>query len=488
MCWLNGTPKSFLDAFSDSVILAKAEHYRMSTLHFLARPHVVAARGRTICVSSHWIRGALFLCTVCCVLSIPAKLSCAANADTSAESRPSESQVARLVAEAWRPPPVSLDVEYYYTRSPLVRPLEQVRKLVESAYAFSDPGSPYKDNPEARNKEMEAEIQRIAKEQEQPIIIKKRVRKRGYLYREESVKATADKVPGPATEYDYTHVNAGNPRASDYTSFVYRHEAKIATINDKQSSRWKDDQLQFAPALGLGVTIVLKASVGEQQNVAGNADLVPDPKKMRQLVDGTNEAIRVSVESDTYKSQDVDKFTIRSSKSPERVAMVFYCDRDDYSRMYRAEGYHPVTGKLLMVEERDEFLDSGFPQVLRSTKYSPDKAPVSEEFVFTRVTLNPDLPEDTFAFSPPEDYGVVDRRPAGAPIVTQPRVDYASLGVKATPKVPAAVSVPRSQQGTVDSDQETPRAPPRNWPLVILSTLGFVVIAAVLIRRRTPKS
>ncbi len=403
--------------------------------------------------------------------------------DSSVGIAPTESQVARLAVEAWRPVPDTLDAEVYYSRTPFIRPIEQIREAVKKAYDFSKPASPFKDNPELYKREMEAEIQRIAKQQEQPIIIKKRIRIKKGLYREDSVRSSQVEEINPETEYKTTYVNSGDPEKGDFTSFKYSHDTKTAFIDDKKTSRWKNPEIHFAPSLGFQISLVLRVVLGKKKNNSKANELIPDPEKIKQITKGEHPDFLVSVRSDTYGKHLVDRFAISAADSPGKALFVINCDRSDYSRMYQCE-LHDPSGKVVVIEERDGFFDSGFPRFWKKSVYSSGQEVVSENYVFANVTVNPNLPKDIFTFSPHENYGVVDKRPEKT-IVTQPRVDDSRERRKGqTSAVHPTAAHPAQVKVDPDSEQITPKSPPPNRPLVVLAGGMLMLIAAMLIWRR----
>jgi len=296
--------------------------------------------------------------------------------------------------------------------------LREIRKAVERVYAATDGVSAGKKNPVQRRKAIEAEIQRLAREQSQPLLIKKRIRRDGALYREDAVKARPGVKLGPETKYDHTYVNAGNPKQKDFTSFEYQHDRKIATIDDKKGSRWKPTRVWYARSFGMGPSFLLRMTTGQTHKVAGKVEFGPDPQKLQRLTEGKHKLIEILVRRGTYQSHVVDRFEIRLRQKPEHIATLIVCDADDYSHMYRSESYDPKTGKLLAVTERKEFQKSGFPRVWIKEEHHPDGQVFRDEYIFTKTQLNSKLPPGIFQFAPPKGYARVDQRPE-SPIVTQ---------------------------------------------------------------------
>jgi hypothetical protein len=118
--------------------------------------------------------------------------------------------------------------------------------------------------------------------------------------------------------------------------------------------------------------------------------------------------------------------------------------------------------------------------------YLPSQNPISEEFVFSQVRLNTELPKEVFEFSPPVNYGIVDRRPA-TPIVTQPRIDYAKQGVIRAK--PAHKGVADSSLTQSDSGGETvePKSFANSSLFVSMSSLALVLLTIVFLGRRMKK-
>ncbi|MEW4527650.1 hypothetical protein [Maioricimonas sp. JC845] len=346
-----------------------------------------------------------------------------ASADDGAEpsgQQPDPDQVKRLVAEAWKEPPDPIDVVVYGRRSPRPRPEEEIRSAVEYVYSATDDASPVRHDAQARQKEIDDEVSRIMREQSREIHLKKRIRRKGHLYREDMTKAR-DGVPlGPDTDYTRTLVNAGDPDAGDFTSFDFDHRRKIATIYDAKNSRWKQTRIWYAKSPSItAITLLRSLTANVSQRADGGVDLSPDPDKTAQLAAGENPYVQIFVRDTTYAGQPVHRFEFHSRTDPQTRTLVLLCDATDYSRVYVSETYDPTTGALGMIEKRNDFDELGFPRQWVREKHNEDGTIDTEEYVVEKVDLAPKLSDELFRFSPSADYAQVDQR-FDPPVVTQP--------------------------------------------------------------------
>jgi hypothetical protein len=88
------------------------------------------------------------------------------------------------------------------------------------------------------------------------------------------------------------------------------------------------------------------------------------------------------------------------------------CDRKDYSRVYRTEIRVPGVDQILYLRECDNFDAKGFPHSVTEIQYDPEGNLVEKSvYRIVKIDLSPVIPDEVFAFDPPEDYEVRDRRP-----------------------------------------------------------------------------
>jgi len=341
--------------------------------------------------------------------------------ENESQSTPSREQVARLVESAWKPPVTSIDATAYVSVSRPSIPREELDKNVRYAYTVVAEKSGGKESSEEFERAVSREVERLIKEQQSPAIIKKRIRWNGTQYREDKVSVEGNiKVVDSKTEFNRVIVNAGNPLLKDYTSFEYDLDQKIASIDDKVGSTWREDSVWDAQSIQ-PVSLLLK-SLTMLPPKAGETNFVPtiSIEKVSVLQEDKNEHIFVRTRSDKYKSYTVDRFEIVARQYPDCPLMVFYCDAKDYSKLYRSESFDPASGTLLLVVERDNFDRSGFPKVWITEEYTSGTSQVRRaEHVLETVSVDVKLPADIFEFNPPSNFSTVDNRPA-SPLILEP--------------------------------------------------------------------
>lgn len=405
---------------------------------------------------------AVYRCLVYCALIILVDGTLLDAADSRKE-RSTEAKIAAVMAEVLRQPYQSMDVLFYKTETRPPKSIEQIRQTVDAAYKATDDISTTKGDPIARNKELEDEVQRISRKQHQPRIVKQRIRTWKHFYRLDQAVAEAGEELDAETEFQRTFINYGDRRNGEYDNFEYEYPRKIATRDDKRTSMWKTERVWRAGKIGLGTVAIFTATLARAQQVGGTTMVVPNPEAMHALAAGTNETIQISFSSIDYKSRPAERMEIRFREHSENKATVAIFDRDDYSRVYRDETYDPRTGKLVALAESDDFDSHGFPTSWRTERYLPDGTHI-DEYAFAEVNIDVPLSEDVFAFSPPADFSIVDRRPE-TPVVTQTGQSKIA-------------SVPRDAPATWS-----------RWSIVVtLNCIAVMLVVAFVIHRRRTRS
>lgn len=285
---------------------------------------------------------------------------------------------------------------------------ELVRAQVKRMYDASDAVAELK-KPTLKEQEMEAEVNRILHEQEQPRITRFRLRLDGHLMRlDETVAAEGVELTAEAPPTK-TYVNAGNPSLGDFTHFDYDYQAEIATLyNDK--SRWHARKMNDYYGVPEPVRLLFQAILGKPNS--DRTALLPDDELIRNAWSGNWQGILLTTEAVEYDGKRLDSVSIRSKEEPDRLLMMFFCDPHDYSKVYRLETYNPQSGEPLYVQEAREFDAKGMPRVLSRWRYEANSGELlshEEEFI-EEYALDVSIPEDVFKFDPPKNLGIVDRR------------------------------------------------------------------------------
>jgi len=349
-------------------------------------------------------------------------------AKTAPSSVPTEKQVTKLAAAAWKEPVHTIDVTLYKNVTKPPKSVEELRRIFEDAFNKGK-GRPKENlSPaelEMRNRNIQLNVEREVKEQEVGRKIKERIRISGHRQRIDQVlgwpkmvllqgtpyeEVRPEVVLGPNTPYEMTHVNLGDKRKGDYTSFAYYHTSKTAQITNKRNSMWaKSDIIELLSPIG--ISIIFQRHLGVNKGTISQPIFVPDPNKIQKVIStgilSDNE--RLFIIPDPNKPDSRDRIEIKDPNSPGGIVLI--CDREDYSRVYYSEIRNPLTGKLLVTKECSNFDAQGFPHNAIIIKFDMD-GNLKEKEVYTieEVELDPNIPDDVFEFRPPKGYDVTDLR------------------------------------------------------------------------------
>jgi hypothetical protein len=177
--------------------------------------------------------------------------------------------------------------------------------------------------------------------------------------------------------------------------------------NDKQSMWARSDIISFARLASL-----FRGLLGVNKGTMLEPAFVPDPNKIENLrrtglVEGKS---HLTISPDPNNPATRDRIEIKDANNPCGTIMI--CDREDYSRVYYMSICMPTTGKVFYVRECSDFDSQNFPHSLTEIQYDLN-GDLKEKSVYRieKVELNPVIPDEVFAFNPPEDYDVADHRP-----------------------------------------------------------------------------
>lgn len=361
----------------------------------------------------------ILLALICILLYIKPVLS----------NPPTKEQVTKLATTACKERPHSIDVTLYKEITKPPKSVEEFRQMFEDAFAKGE-GRPKENlSPaelEMRNRDIQLNVERSVKEQKVGRKIKERVRISGHRQRIDQVlgwpkmvllqgtpyeEVRPEVVLGPNTPYEMTHVNLGDKRKGDYTSFAYYHYNKAAQITNNRNSMWAQSDIigMLAPP---GISITLQPQLGVNKGTTSQPIFVPDPNKMQKI---TSTGIlagnqRLAIVRDPNNPDSRDRIEI---KDPNYLGgIVLICDREDYSRIYYYEIRNPLLGRLLMTRECSNFDAQGFPHNATVIKFDMDGNLTEKEvYRVEGVELNPVIPDEVFEFRPPAGYDVADFRP-----------------------------------------------------------------------------
>lgn len=336
---------------------------------------------------------------------------------------PTEGQVHKLAAAAWKEPIKSIDVTFYKDYTTVPEPVEQLRKRAEEFADEEFKGrsldelKPYEI--EMRNKTIEANFKSWVEEQKFPRKAKCRVWISNDEQRIDMVKVGPDEPLGPDTPFVHTFINTKDANTGDWVSYHYASDINAVFVD---TTTWAEQTIaQFA-----GVPILtarfLQFFLGIKQGDATKSlNYIPDPNKMAELArtglatiepKGKAKAkavIRISIHSDPNAPDTRD--IIEMGDPNHFPTLTLTCDRKDYSSVYRIEGRSSTTNKIMYIRECSDFDSKGFPHNITEIKYDKD-GNLKEKSVYRieKVELNPVIPDEVFKFNPPEGYKVTDSR------------------------------------------------------------------------------
>ncbi len=335
-----------------------------------------------------------------------------------------EEQAQKMAAAAWKEPIHRIDVTLYkeITEPPMSE--DEIRKMFEDVFERSE--GPKENlspkNLEIRNRTVQKNVERTLKEQEVGRKIKQRIRIDGHRQRIDEVlgwpkmvllegtpheRVRPEVILGPNTPYEMTHVNSGDKRKGDYTSFRYFHKMKYAQIaNDEKSMPARSDFIKFARLASF-----FQRLLGVNKGTMLEPVFVPDPNKMEKLrkTGLLADDVHLVISPDPNNIGTRDQIEIKSDKKP--CGNIMICDRNDYSRVYYVRACIHTTGKVLHVRECNNFDSQGFPHNITEIEYDFN-GDFKKKSVYRieKVELNPVIPDEVFKFNPPEGYKVTDLR------------------------------------------------------------------------------
>lgn len=333
---------------------------------------------------------------------------------------PTEKQVAKLAAAAWKERPDSIDITLYLELTKPPKPIEQIRKEVEEMIDQGDreyykkKGWTKDSLPDyaarRRKKNIEANVNLRIKRQQFPRLMKKRIRKVVHKQCVDQVIAEPGEELEPNMPFDGTYVNSGERNSEDFYSFHYEHKIKRAIIEDE--SGWVRREPARFVGLPSGTASLLQVLLGVT-NQGGQ-----DPNKMQELskkglarIDHPAGVlrVRVMVNPEPNAPGNRDRIEIKDPNYP--CGTILICDRDDYSRVYYAELCSRRTEEPFYIRKCSNFNSQGFPRNVTEIKYDID-GNFEEKSVYRiiKVELNPSIPDEVFEFRPPPDYKVIDSR------------------------------------------------------------------------------
>jgi hypothetical protein len=339
---------------------------------------------------------------------------------------PTEEQVQKLAAAAWKKPIESIDVTFYkdYTTAP--KPVEQLRKMAEEFADRELKGrsldelKPYEI--ERRNKTIERNLKNWVEDQKFPRRIKSRVRISGDNQRIDLVKVGPNEPLGLDTPFVHTFINTKDANTGDFVSYHYAGEMNTVFVD---TTKWAKETIAQFAGIPFGTALTLQFFLGiDQGSTPTSLNYIPDPNKMAELArtglasiepirgakaKGNMVVNRIAIRSDPNAPDTRDIIEIGDPNHFPLVALI--CDRKDYSRVYHIEAQIPTKTQIMYIRECSDFDSQGFPHNITEIQYDKD-GNLTKKSVYRieKVELNPVIPDEIFKFNPPEGYKVIDSR------------------------------------------------------------------------------
>ncbi len=339
---------------------------------------------------------------------------------------PTEEQVQKLAAAAWKEPIKSIDVTFYKDYTGVPESIEQIRKRVEESADKEFKGrsldelAPYEI--EMRNKMIEANFKNWVEGQKFPRKARSRVWISDDEQRIDMVKVGPNEPLGPDMPFVDTFINAKDANTGDFVSYHYAGDMNAVFVC---TTMWTKETIAQFAGLPLTTALGLQLFLGTDQGSTPTLlNYIPEPNKMAELARTGLVGIKPVRGAKAKGNKVVNRISIRPDPDAPGTrdiiemgdpnyfpTVVLTCDRKDYSRVYRTEGRFPTTHQIMYIRECSNFDSQGFPHNVTEIKYDKD-GNFKEKSVYRieKVKLNPSIPDEIFKFNPPEGYKITDPR------------------------------------------------------------------------------
>ena len=197
---------------------------------------------------------------------------------------PTEEQVQKLAAAAWKEPIKNIDVTFYKDYTKVPESVEQLRKTVEEIADKKFKGrsidelTPYEI--ERRDKFIEINLKNWVEKQKFPRKAKSWVRISGDNQRIDLVKVGPNEPLGLDTPFVHTFVNTKDP-TGEFVSYHYTGQMNTVFVGTR---KWaKENIAQFA-GIPFRIVLALQFFLGmDQGSTPKSLNFIPDPSKMAEL-------------------------------------------------------------------------------------------------------------------------------------------------------------------------------------------------------------
>lgn len=207
----------------------------------------------------------------------------------SAYGNSTEVQMEKLINAAWKELPRSIEVVVYSEKTKRPMSEAKIRSMVDKMYTATD-GSAGNQSLDGRAVEIEAEVDRIMKEQNNPRMAKQQIWFQGHFMRiDENIISELHPLGGSPKSNSPTRtiVNAGNPLENDHTHFEYNHVTKMATIFDSKK-KWHRPKIGEWCNMPLACKIGIQATLGKIEEIDEKKVFVPDQGKIKNAMMGND--------------------------------------------------------------------------------------------------------------------------------------------------------------------------------------------------------
>jgi len=339
---------------------------------------------------------------------------------------PTEGQVQKLAAAAWKEPIKSIDITFYQDYTKVPEPVEQIRKRAEEFADRELEGrsleelTPYEI--ERRNIIIEENYKNWIENQKFPRKIKNRVRISGDNQRIDMVIVRLNEPLGLDTPFVNTYVNTKDVNTGNFVSYHYASEMNTVFVD---TSMWAEQTIAQFAGVPFATALTLQLFLGiDQGSTPKSLNYIPSPNKMAELAETGLATIEPMRGAKAKGKKAVNKIDIRPDPNApgtrDIIAMgdpnhfpsvILICDRKDYSRVFRTEFRIPTTEQITYIRECENFDSNGFPHNVTEIKYDREGNFVEKSvYRILKVELNPSIPDEVFEFNPPQGYKVVDHR------------------------------------------------------------------------------
>lgn len=356
------------------------------------------------------------------------------------QGNPTAQQVARLVAEAWSPPPRNVDIIYHSTFTvPPVDPSRRLSSLIEmelsrakkrrSIDQSTEPGREVVGAVEAAGAVSRAEVEARAREvmarmEEQdraPRHTRTRLRTDGVSTRvETSFPVRELAMTGVDTGVLFDGANVMDPYSGQNVVVNYDHLRRKMRIGEGPQIGF--DKVwtfgSFPPVAKMLITLAtMEPDPGTNPNPQILAAAVISTRRVEELVQGTNSRLQLKVRRIVMDGRPADEWALwgESKTHPGLVLTVLAAD---YRQVLNMRVIHHQNGRTVMEVHASHFRmgkDHVFPAVARYTR--PIGREMTQmhttEIVIESLSFPDTLPKEVFSLQAPAGYSVLDTRGRG---------------------------------------------------------------------------